>query len=366
MITKMNIENFKPFKKIETELRGLNILMGLNGMGKTSFIQSLLLLMQSDNLEKGVLELNGLLTEIGQGRDALYQFAQDDHIVFGITLDHKKEYLWRFAYSADRKVLLSETDCSNEEKMKLFRKETSHFHYINTDRIGPRDLYDSSSFVVTEKKQLGLHGEYSAYYINIYGNEYNIPEILRHPNGSANTLLAQTSAWLKEISPGISLNTKYVPEIDNVILDYQFDYGKEKTNTFRPRNVGFGISYILPVIIALLTAEKGEIIIIENPESHIHPRGQVEIGNLIACAAQNGSQLFVETHSDHILNGIRVAVKENFVDKNKVNILFFDKKTSEKEQYAFPVSIQIDKNGSLSEYPENFLDEWSNQLSRLI
>jgi predicted ATPase len=115
-----------------------------------------------------------------------------------------------------------------------------------------------------------------------------------------------------------------------------------------------------------LTAEPDKIIIIENPESHIHPRGQAEIGKLIALAAQTGAQLFVETHSDHILNGIRVAVKEKIVDKDRVNIMYFDKETTETEQYTKIITIQIDKNGTLSEYPENFLDEWSNQLSKLI
>ncbi|MDR1933193.1 MAG: DUF3696 domain-containing protein [Spirochaetales bacterium] len=150
------------------------------------------------------------------------------------------------------------------------------------------------------------------------------------------------------------------------MLDYQFDLQHNKTNHFLPKNVGFGISYILPVILALLTAEPDKIIIIENPESHIHPRGQAEIGKLIALAAQTGAQLFVETHSDHILNGIRVAVKEKIVDKDRVNIMYFDKETTETEQYTKIITIQIDKNGTLSEYPENFLDEWSNQLSKLI
>jgi predicted ATPase len=157
-----------------------------------------------------------------------------------------------------------------------------------------------------------------------------------------------------------------MPEVNKVILDYQFDYGNNKTTSFRPWNVGFGISYVLPVIVALLTAEAGKIIVIENPESHIHPRGQAEMGKLIALAAQSGAQLFVETHSDHILNGIRVAVKNKLVDTAKVNVLFFDKTTTENEQYATVIPIKIDKNGSLSEYPDYFLDEWSNQLSQLI
>ncbi|PGH40399.1 MAG: hypothetical protein CRN43_03260 [Candidatus Nephrothrix sp. EaCA] len=151
-----------------------------------------------------------------------------------------------------------------------------------------------------------------------------------------------------------------------MILDYQFDLVKDKTNPFRPRNVGFGISYVLPVVLALLTAEEGKIIVLENPESHIHPRGQAELGKLIALAAGAGAQLFAETHSDHILNGIRVAVKENAVDRSMVNVMYFDKTTVEEEQFTKITPIKVDCNGELDEYPKDFLDEWSNQLLKLL
>jgi predicted ATPase len=365
MITNIRIENFKPLKKIDEELKNLNLLMGINGMGKTSFIQALLLLMQSDKLERNTIELNGILATIGLGRDALYQFAKEDVISFGITLDHKEVYLWKFDYKADKDELPAQYGYTKEQ-MKLFRQKTKHFQYINTNRVGPQDLYEASSVVVSDKKQIGLLGEYAAYYINMFGNEYVVPTTLSHPWATSEKLLPQINAWLSEISRGVYLNTKYIHEINKVMLDYQFEYSGNKTNSFLPKNVGFGISYILPVVLALLTAEPSKIIVIENPESHIHPRGQAEMGKLIARAAQNGAQLFIETHSDHILNGIRVAVKEELIEKDNVNIFFFDKKTTDSEQYAFITPIQIDKNGSLSDYPENFLDEWSNQLSRLI
>lgn len=78
---------------------------------------------------------------------------------------------------------------------------------------------------------------------------------------------------------------------------------------FTAQNVGFGISYVLPIVLALVKAKKGELIILENPEAHLHPRGQRKMGELIARAAQGGVQVIVETHSDHILNGIRFVCK---------------------------------------------------------
>ncbi|MDR1023127.1 MAG: DUF3696 domain-containing protein [Prevotellaceae bacterium] len=365
MINNITIKNFKSLKKADVNTNSLNLLMGLNGMGKSSFIQVLLLLMQSDKLAERVIDLNGILTQIGQGRDALYQFAEEREIVFELTLDGQPAFSWRFPYQSDKEKLTAEAGYTKEQ-MRFFREQTKRFQYISAERMGPRDIYEASSTVVADKKQLGLWGEYSAYYVDVFGLEDIVPETLRKYPAFSDKLIHQLNAWMQEISPGVSINTKYVPEANKVILDYQFDLIARKTNSFRPKNTGFGISYVLPVVLALLTAEKGKIIVIENPESHIHPRGQAELGKLIALAAQAGAQLFIETHSDHILNGIRVAAKEGIIDKSKVNVLYFDKQTTDTEQYSKITQIKVDKNGALSDYPKDFLDEWSNQLSKLI
>lgn len=365
MIKEIEIKNFKSIKKADVNVSNLNLLMGLNGMGKSSFIQILLLLLQSDKLEERVIDLNGILAQIGQGRDALYQYAEEEKIVFELTLQGQSKYSWKFAYQKDKEKLAAENGYTKEQ-MSFFRENTSRFQYIPANRIGPMDIYEASSVVVSDKRQLGLLGEYAAYYINVFGQEQVISEKLRHKSATSSNLLSQINAWMKEISPGVSLNTKYVPEVNKVILDYQFDLLNDKTNSFRPKNVGFGISYVLPIVLALLTAEEGKIIVIENPESHIHPRGQAELGRLISLASSIGAQLFIETHSDHILNGIRVAVKDNLVAKAKVNVMYFEKTTTEKEQFTKITQIKVDENGTLSEYPKDFMDEWSNQISQLI
>jgi predicted ATPase len=365
MISQIDIKNFKSLKDVSTDTKKLNLLMGLNGMGKSSFLQMILLLMQSDKLENRIIDLNGILAQIGQGKDALYQFAIEDHIEFGIKFDESKEFNWKFNYHTDKDKLTAETGYTKDD-MYFFRDKTKLFQYISAERIGPKDLYDASSVVVSDKKQLGLLGEYAAYFINVFGAEYEVKKSLHHPKGKTDSLNSQINAWLKEISPGVSINTKYVPEANKVILDYQFDIIGNKTNSFRPKNVGFGISYVLPIVLALLTVEKDKIIVIENPESHIHPRGQVELGKLIALAAKSEAQIFIETHSDHILNGIRVAVKERMIDKSDVNLLYFDKITDDKESYTNIHEIKIDDNGTLSNEPEGLLDEWGNQLLKLL
>jgi predicted ATPase len=87
---------------------------------------------------------------------------------------------------------------------------------------------------------------------------------------------------------------------------------------------------------------------------------------LIAKVAMNDVQIIIETHSDHIINGIRVAIKEQQLNKDKVVLFYFEKIITNNEQYSKVTKIELDKNGTLSEYPENLLDEWSNQMSKLI
>ena len=116
----------------------------------------------------------------------------------------------------------------------------------------------------------------------------------------------------------------------------------------------------------LLKSKKDDLIIIENPESHLHPKGQSSIGKLMSPAAQNGAQLFIESHSDHIINGIRVSVKEGLISTDNISVNYFDRNLKSNIHETEIINIKIDKNGELSKYPEGLLDEWTNLLMRLI
>src|SRR5690606_39213190 len=155
-------------------------------------------------------------------------------------------------------------------------------------------------------RQIGKHGEYTVHYLSEYGLETIQYPNLIHPKAKSNRLLHNVEAWLNEISPGVKVIIEDIKGLDLVRLSFQYETENGYTNEYKPINVGFGITYALPVIVALLTANPEKIIIIENPESHIHPKGQAKIGELIALASSNNCQILIETHSDHILNGIRV------------------------------------------------------------
>lgn len=369
MLKRLQIKNFKALKNADLALGKLNLMAGINGMGKSSLIQSLLLLKQSSGqLERGTLDLNdGEFVALGKGRDVFYQYSEDRYITFGLENEEGVSRIWNFEYHADREYLRCEEKHDYIQLEKHFNLFTKNFQYLNAERIGPQQSYSSSTTYIETLKQIGSKGEYAVHYLNVFGtSERILSDILHHPKARSRALIHEVDAWLGEISPGTKLNTTAVPGTEMVLLDIQFETKLDYTNRFRPVNVGFGISFVLPVVLALLMAKEDRLIIIENPEAHLHPRGQAEMGRLMALAAQAGAQILAETHSDHIINGVRVAVKNGDIPKEDARIFFFDRKTTDFEQYSYVVPIRIDYKGELSEYPPNFLDEWNNQLYKLI
>ena len=148
-------------------------------------------------------------------------------------------------------------------------------------------------------------------------------------------------------------------------MTYSYDTGHNiTTKAFKPRNAGFGLTYVFSVLVALLSANEGDIIIIENPESHIHPRGQSELARLMALAAKNGVQIFVETHSDHIIYGMRIAIKERDIDKDQVRIYYLDR--DKKEHFSNAHRIEIDEYGRMDRKVRGYFDEFESHLNRLM
>ena len=377
MIEFLEIRNFKSIKEYKFELSNLNVVMGLNGMGKSSFVQSILLLRQSRNIKNGELSLNDENIKIGKAQDAFYQYSKTDEISFNIKYSGHKELKFNFAYLPEADYLKTKSKVTESDEVLKNTILTSNFQYLNASRLEPQVIHEKSYRNVVSNRNIGNKGEYTAHFLNEYGSQDVKFDNLIHPNSTENviegrkiidkTLSGQVNYWLSEISPEIRLNTPEIQNSDNILLDFQFRQpNRGYTNNFRPTNVGFGITYALPIITALLAAQPGELIIIENPESHIHPRGQAELGKLVAKVAENDVQIIVETHSDHVLNGIRVGAKEKEISPEKVAIFYFEKQVEDTEQYSKISKILVDNNGELSEYPSNFMSEWSNQLLKLI
>lgn len=370
MIKSISLRNFKSFLDNKVQLSTLNLLTGINGVGKSTLIQVLLLIRQSYLKgifpSKGVL-LNGELFNLGKGSDALNIHSDIPEIFFGVEFSNcpNLDVTLRFVPESDLLPLIQRRSLVNKESFKhpLFN---NHFKYLNAERISPKVSYNVSLFEVEENRSLGIHGEYTSLFLAKYQREPISIGTLIHESNPTNTLLEQVSAWLQDISPGINLKSQYYPEIDSAKFNYQFEYGELTTPEFRPTNVGFGITYVLPIITSILSSKKGDVVIIENPESHLHPSGQSKLGELLFKAALGGLQTIVETHSDHVLNGIRVALNKHKKNASLVNVVFFERDKTLNKHLSNILKPKLDNNGRINFWPEGFFDEWDKNLIQLI
>jgi predicted ATPase len=360
--------------------------MGLNGMGKSSFVQSLLALRQSSNLGSGLLSLNSeAYVKLGTTKDVLYQYSRkQEGLMLGLRFEEEDMLNLDFDYKIEadyfeigRDRITDDLGKSIEKVRKTESLFNDNFQYINANRLEPASIVPKNYSSVVNLKNIGNHGEYTAHFLEVYsGEEINYDNLLHEKSTIKDsitgksivlkTLIHQVNLWMGEISPDLNIRTTSISS-DYMLVEY--DYRQPNlgyTNRYKPENVGFGISYSLPVVVTLLSARPGQLIIIENPESHVHPRGQAELGKLIALAAMNDVQIVIETHSDHILNGIRVAIKDALISRDKVVGFYFERVVESNEQYSKVTNIEIDEYGELSDYPKNMLDEWSNQMLKLI
>lgn len=485
MLKRIEVDNFKSLKHLDYSCANLNLLMGLNGAGKSSFVQLLLLMRKlAQKPLKAVTSLSEL-NESETNEDLLYAYAgKDDPIAFNISftprgstavcerrktqdgktfldLDAlymmfpkeprtddiirdslitvrrhmcidilKKQYkfwepsfrseliaspefkkkndflrshggteaaIWDsddeslkaeygelyWAYNHKYESLEAEVDEKEKKKSPYYTLLWRNMKFVEAYRMKPVELHNGGRHSQEEwlDRKVAFHpeGEDVAEFLYKVGvlNVLDKDNPMIYPSSQDKlTLIDQVNAWLQVVSPGaqVRIEKREVSGSERFIESVAFGRSGHE-HEFKPQNVGFGISYVLPVLVSLLTSVPEDIVIIENPEAYLHPRGQAEMGNLIARAAAYGVQVFVETHSDHVINGIRVAVKKGIVKPEDVNIAFFERKghaiiaedgAKRKEYYADVRNIKIDNNGSLSEYPEDFMDEWNNQLMRLM
>lgn len=371
MITRLSLKNFKSHRNTSLSLSNLNILTGLNGVGKSSVFQTLLLLRQSylkNRLHEGI-DLNKPLSQIGLVRDARYQYAADDLIEFAIEIDQQQNLSWQFQTNELDSTFLKLANKSAVLDLNQISLFNRNFQYLSAARLAPQESYPKDSYSVEKEGQISAEFgkcELIAHFLHYYGSEKIKFENLKHSQ-TDNNLLSQTNAWLREISPNENVIIK--SNQTNFEINYQFNSENNQTNTFKAENVGFGISYALPIIVAVLAAEKDSILLIENPESHLHPQGQSKLAELMALAAQNDVQIFIETHSEHIINGSLVAVKKYHTESrgianDKIRIYYLEH--DEIDHATKSIEVPVLENGRITYPPRGFFDQFKADIKTLM
>ena len=376
MLTELHVTSFKCFEELVLQLRPLTLLSGTNGGGKSSVIQSLVLLAHtlsnrewSDNLL-----LDGPELALGSAADVLNQRAARRQFTLGASTSGQS-ILWSFEAENRRALSVKlesiKVDGETIDAAAPFRwllpsvwsspapvvEALRRISWITAERKGPRELLplrDEASHI-----RVGSRGELAAGLL-YWREDAPVREALRIV-GPPPTLFHQVRIWMQDFFPGCDLRVSPIDGASAVSLRLKSD---AKSEFQRPQNVGFGLTQVFPILVAVLAAKEGDCLLIENPEVHLHPRAQQRIGWLLARAAASGVQIIVETHSDHVLNGMRLATKERRICHDDVAVHFFS--PSPDEEAVRPRSPSIDADGRLSDWPEGFFDQFDMALSELL
>ncbi|WP_375478504.1 DUF3696 domain-containing protein [uncultured Nostoc sp.] len=297
--------------------------------------------------------LNGNLVNIGRAQDALYENAKEDYIGFDLIFKNETKGIWHFIYNslereADVLELGFKSVDANVYHSSIFSGE---FHHLQSERATTAS--GILNYQRRELKQIGALGEYTAHFLYTYGSQPIPIAQLAHPQAKSTNLLDQIEAWMGEISFATHIQVDAHLDIDLVNLKFSDP-------------IGYGITYVLPIIVAILASSPGALILIEHPETGLHPQAQTKLGKLLALAANCGVQVVVETHSDQILNGIRLAVHGGKIEPEDVQLHYFQRQENQGQAFIKVVSPRIDKNGRIDRWPDGFFDEWENILMVLL
>ena len=418
MLKHLAIENFKCYEgRYEFNFPGLTYLTGANNSGKSTVIQALYMLAKSNtrNADASLL-LNTDSYHFGNYTNVLNKNCSNkDNIIFDIEYDkfslqaeydrnenvnfnpvlkylevdffptkncnysfnfvkddsekkyenyncyikqNKKGRKWDTTIAGFTPLVMNKSFIDKFKNFKhildwqfFFSKiSTSNIKYLRAYREDPKIFYTTYGVSLDD---IGTSGEYTA-------------EVIYKMNEAQKTVCFQSEElfinelqkWFKKI---IGLNYSLEVESPENVLKMNIVENLEKIQKYDITEVGFGFSQIVPIITMILLSKKGDVLLIENPEVHLHPKLQANLAELFIYATKYGRKLIIETHSEHIINRTRLLIKqeESFKDlNNQINIYFFEKIFENNNTFIKNEEITIDKSGKLSNWPKDFFDQY--------
>lgn len=366
MLTRLELRLFKCFEHLSLPLAPLTLLTGYNASGKSSVLQSLVLLHQTlrEHEPASRLALNGSGVRLGRAPDVVNEISGRDRFSLGLT-SREEQVEWTFV--GDRHHLSMEVGALNirgepvepipelryllpaqESPLRSLTGRLRGLTYLAAVRAAPEDTYGLAD--PHSMDAVGVRGEYASSVLHWRGDQA-IGEALALPEAPA-LLCRQVEARMRTMFPGFRLEIREIPRTSVVSLGLRTS---NATEFHRPAHTGFGLTQCFPVVVAALAAADEDLLLIENPELHLHPAGQAMMGGFLAAVAAAGRQVLLETHSDHVLNGVRRAVKDRKIDAEDVAVHFFQPRSEDHPQVVSPA---LDRDGRIDYWPSGFFDQF--------
>ena len=347
----IKIKGFKCFVESNIDLNNITLLTGANASGKSSVVQAILLLKDAcdGKVSYPILDLEDprYAFDFGSPDSLINNETKSDEVSISINGDVTLNFSGE-EQEQGRKLSVNVDDLSALKS--LFSEGLTYF---TAERQGPRYEYDRKTIY---DNGCGCRGENTGNVISDNWNTRIAGEKLLKKNNIEELFNIALDDWVDYIFPGVNVRVQLVGSQSYQVLIRDSFHNIQTDST----NIGFGISYALPIIVGALLAPKGGWLIVENPEAHIHAKAQSNVGYFLGMMAAAGLRVVVETHSEHVVNGVRrAATVSGRLKSDEVNIYFFRNKSVSE-------LITIDKLGNLSDFPVDFFDQSRQDMLEII
>ncbi|MFA5598128.1 MAG: AAA family ATPase [Pusillimonas sp.] len=361
MLNHIEIKGFKCIDEQKIDFRPLTLISGPNSSGKSTLLQAVLLSLSASK-QKNIALLRDVIKPYSVFEEVFNQYTRPDKIRLKLVYNNNA-YL-EFIQDRDN-TDLSEEDLTKAEGY-IFKNDNSavdqkmhglsyeeNFFYLSANRIGPQETAE-----LNREIRVGQNGQYT---IGLYELEKDkiVAKPLLVEDADAKTLKAQIAWWLSMIT-GHKTSVESQKVTSTLV---KLSYFIDELTQVSPLNTGAGNSYLFRILVMCLTAKPGDVLLIENPEIHLHPGAQARLGYLFAFLAQRGVQLIVETHCEHLINRIRYEIYKGNIDFDKT-ILYY--KPSLSESFS---EIRVNKGGHFTmadgheiDFPAGFFDATLEEL----
>lgn len=356
-LEQVTLKNFKCFKDEKVfDFGRITLLTGANSSGKSSVIYSILMILQSDNFPYK-LSLNGKYVELGNFKEISNKNDSSNQIKLGYRFDK---------YDYDFFSFWKEDETSFQPKLVDVDIPTSNGVLNQTDNLKKLSLHYPI-------KEFGERVNYiSAARPNLFRTylEKNRGEFKIDTNGEG--YLDQIIEWEKIKSPKLVKLIKIMSDLSLVkeIKTKRLDGGRfemlvrvnEGNVLTSLSNVGYSISQFLPIMVADLQLPNDSTLFLAEPEIHLHPSVQSKFGDyLVKQVADTDKNYIVETHSEYLINKLRLAIVKGELKKEDIKVYFLENNGDDTDVY----DIDFTKTGAIKNAPNSFFETYSMDVMEI-
>jgi len=398
-ISRISVKGFKSLaEECSVEVRSLTILAGANSSGKSSIMQPLLMMKQTLEApyDPGALLLDGPNVRFSSAEQFLFRSpgSRSAKLTVALEFDSENSIRETFVNDPETGIQIAELTYRKNGAATILRQDMTQAEILAASRYSKAVNKPSESKIERhrcflelkiswdEDRSTSIKTSFSSVYAKeilslihvpaLRGNpernykkatvgprfpgtfEIYAASVISHWQATNDSRMNDLNAALEFLGLTWKVSSKKIDDVSVEVMVGRLSRKAQNApeDLVSIADVGFGISQTLPVIVALLAAEPGQMVYIEQPEIHLHPRAQMAMARILADAANRGVRVVAETHSSLLLLGIQSLVAEGKLSPEKVKLHWFQRRPD--DGVTEVISADLDQAGAFGDWPEDF------------